>query len=129
MWVMNFVVVRDGERNPEDGAPREFSHPGSPFPVPDIDQTVIHRGETFAVDDVIWDLERKSVTVEIVPMDERETDLPQKTPIEDDDLDLDDDELDLGDEPEPDGLDELAASLEEEADPEPRDDTPPPAEG
>ena len=116
MWVMNFVVVRDGERNPEDGAPREFSHPGSPFPVPDIDQTVIHRGETFAVDDVIWDLERKSVTVEIVPMDERETDLPQKTPIEDDDLDLD------GDAPEVDGLDELAASLEEEpVDPEPRD--------
>ena len=127
MWVMNFVVVRDGERNSEDGAPREFSHSGSPFPVPDIDQTVIHRGEAFAVDDVIWDLERKSVTVEIVPMDERETDLPQKTPLEDDDLDLDLDD----DEAEPDGLDELEASLEEEAvDPEPRDGiAPPPTEG
>jgi len=67
------VVLREGERDAEGGLPREFVSPGEAFPVPDIDQTVIHRGEAFVVDDVIWDLERKSVTVEIVPASERAT--------------------------------------------------------
>jgi hypothetical protein len=70
MWVIQFNVLRGGERSPEDGAPREFLDQNSPFPLPDIDQTVLHRGEAFVVDDVIWDLERKTVTVELVPSDE-----------------------------------------------------------
>ncbi len=69
MWVVNFVVVRDGERSRDDGSPR-FLNPSAPFPVPDIDQSVVHRGETFVVDDVVWDLERKTVFVEIAPSDE-----------------------------------------------------------
>ena len=72
MWVIQFNVLRGGERSPEDGAPREFLDRDSPFPLPDIDQTVLHRGEAFVVDDVIWDLERKTVTVELVPPDEAE---------------------------------------------------------
>ena len=72
MWVIQFNVLRGGERSPEDGSPREFLDRDSPFPLPDIDQTVLHRGEAFVVDDVIWDLERKTVTVELVPPDEVE---------------------------------------------------------
>ena len=72
MWVIQFNVLRGGERSPEDGSPREFLGQDSPFPLPDIDQTVLHRGEAFVVDDVIWDLERKTVTVELVPPDEAE---------------------------------------------------------
>ncbi len=71
MWVVNFVVMRDGERSQDDGSPR-FLNPNAPFPVPDMDQTVLHRGEVFVVDDVLWDLERKTVFVEIVPEEERE---------------------------------------------------------
>lgn len=69
MWIVNFVVVRDGERSRDDGSPR-FLNPSAPFPVPDIDQSVVHRGEMFVVDDVVWDLERKTVFVEIVPVEE-----------------------------------------------------------
>jgi len=65
-WVVMFAVLRDGERSVEDGSPRYISK--QPFPVPDIDQTVLHRGEAFVVDDVIWDLERNTVTVELVPL-------------------------------------------------------------
>ena len=71
MWVVNFVVVRDGERSRDDGSPR-FLNPSAPFPVPDIDQSVVHRGEMFVVDDVVWDLERKTVFVEIAPAEEEE---------------------------------------------------------
>jgi len=69
MWVVNFVVVRDGERSPDDGSPR-FLDSNVPFPVPDIDQSVIHRGEMFVVDDVVWNLEKKTVSIEIVPTEE-----------------------------------------------------------
>jgi len=76
MWVVNFVVMRDGERSRDDGSPR-FLNSSVPFPVPDIDQSVVHRGEMFVVDDVVWDLERKAVFVEIVPAEEEEAVAPQ----------------------------------------------------
>lgn len=78
MWVVNFVVMRDGERSHDDGSPR-FLNPSTPFPVPDIDQSVIHRGEMFVVDDVVWDLERKTVFVEIAPAEEEAVVAPSPT--------------------------------------------------
>lgn len=65
-WVVRFAVLRGGERSVEDGSPRYIAE--QPFPVPDIDQTVLHRGEAFVVDDVIWDLERHTITVELSPL-------------------------------------------------------------
>ena len=94
MWVIQFNVLRGGERSPEDGAPREFLTQDSPFPLPDIDQTVLHRGEAFVVDDVVWDLERKTVTVELVPSGEADAREPElaagATPADDSDEDEDD---------------------------------------
>ncbi len=80
MWVVNFVVMRDGERSRDDGSPR-FLDLSAPFPVPDIDQTVVHRGEMFVVDDVVWDLERKTVFVEIAPAEEEATAVGGKVEI------------------------------------------------
>ena len=80
MWSVTFVVVRNGERSKDDGSPR-FLDPNTPFPVPDIDQSVIHRGEMFVVDDVIWDLERKSVLIEIVSPDEEQSVADEPVPV------------------------------------------------
>lgn len=91
MWVIQFNVLRGGERYPEDGSPREFLGKDSPFPLPDIDQTVLHRGEAFVVDDVIWDLERKTVTVELVPSDEAEAAGKPAAEAVPDDEDIEDD--------------------------------------
>lgn len=94
MWVVNFVVVRDGERSPEDGSPR-FMDTSAPFPVPDIDQSVVHRGEMFVVDDVVWDLERKTVFVEITPVEDEDAPAPTgDVEIEIDDAESDDAEYD-----------------------------------
>lgn len=95
MWIIQFNVLRDGERSPEDGSPREFLGQDSPFPLPDIDQTVLHRGEAFVVDDVIWDLERKTVTVELVPSDEAEVESgkPAAEAASADDEEGDDDDM------------------------------------
>lgn len=132
MWVIQFNVLRGGERSPEDGAPREFLDRDSPFPLPDIDQTVLHRGEAFVVDDVVWDLERKTVTVELVPSGEADAREPElaagAAPAddsgeddeddgfgapEDDDVDPypedDSEEEDLGGAPEDDEVDDLSA--------------------
>ncbi len=98
MWVVNFVVVRDGARNPDDGSPRFVET--VPFQVPDIDQSVVHRGEMFVVDDVVWDLERKTISVEIVPADGDSPIASVEIKIEDDAEEPDDD-IESGDDTEP----------------------------
>lgn len=102
MWVVNFVVVRDGERSRDDGSPR-FLDSSAPFPVPDIDQSVVHRGEMFVVDDVVWDLERKTVFVEIAPAEEEGDVAPPVGEIE---IESETDEPE-SDEPESDESDEI----------------------
>lgn len=97
MWIVNFVVVRDGERSRDDGSPR-FLNPSAPFPVPDIDQSVVHRGEMFVVDDVVWDLERKVVFVEIAPVEEEEEEEEAAATPPDGEIEIE------SDEPEPDEL-------------------------
>ena len=104
MWVVSFVVMRDGERSPDDGAPR-FLNPSTPFPVPDIDQSVVHRGEMYVVDDVVWDLERKTVFVEIAPAEEEEAAAPA-APVGEIEIESDEPESDESDEMESDEEDE-----------------------
>jgi len=86
---VGYPVQRAARRREEPGGrlAAEFLDRDSPFPLPDIDQTVLHRGEAFVVDDVIWDLERKTVTVELVPSDEVEVEPASATAPAADDSD------------------------------------------
>lgn len=70
MWNVHIIPFRDGEHKLEDGAQRWFAPEGGP--VPDVDHNIMHRGEMFVVDRVIWDKERSSVTLHVVPVVEDE---------------------------------------------------------
>ena len=71
MWNIHIIPFRDGKHRPEDGAQRWFVEDGC---IPDMDHNIMHRGEMFVVDRVIWDKERSTVTLHVVPVTEDETD-------------------------------------------------------
>lgn len=69
MWNIHIIPFRDGEHKSEDGAQRWFAADGC---IPDVDHNLMHRGEMFVVDRVIWDKERSTVTLQVIPVAEDE---------------------------------------------------------
>lgn len=106
MWNIHIIPFRDGEHKPEDGAQRWFVKDGC---IPDVDHNIMHRGEMFVVDRVIWDKERSTVTLHVVPVTEDEADVnidespDTEIEIEEGDEPPDDGDEDGGLQPEYDG--------------------------
>ena len=101
MWNVHIIPFRDGVHQSEDGAQRWFAPDGGP--IPDMDHNIMHRGEMFVVDRVIWDKERSSVTLHVVPVVEDEAGAETGTDESPDDGDAETGTEEIDESPDDDG--------------------------